>query len=221
MAPTRIPAKKVTSLPERLRPRKSPRQSRAKELVSAVLEAGSRILIERGYEQLSMQQVGRVAGVSPGSLYQYFPDKAALVAALVDRISEREAAFHLERLAQLKSGSDLEAALRHVIESIVAFQRQEGPLMRRCLDAMAYLGRYPALAERTQGPIAFLRALLEQHRADIAVDDLDLATHVIANAMHSLTHDGIVPRPDSLDDATLAREVLRLSMGYLTRRSPR
>lgn len=218
MAPTRIPAKKGASLPERLRPRKSPRQSRAKDLVNAVLEAGSRILIERGYEQLSMQQVGRVAGVSPGSLYQYFPDKAALVAALVDRISEREAAFHLERFQQLAPGSTLETTLRHVVESVVAFQREEGPLMRRCLEAMAYLGRYPALAERTQGPIAFVRALFENHRAEIAVDDLDLATHVIANAMHSLTHDGIAPRPATLDDETLVREVIRLTMGYLTRR---
>jgi AcrR family transcriptional regulator len=220
MAPTRIPAKIVTLLPERLRPRKSPRQRRAQELVNAVLEAGSRILIARGYEQLSMQQVGRVAGVSPGSLYQYFPDKAALVAALVDRISERELAFHVERFEELPPGSTLEATLRHVIESVVAFQRQEGPLMRRCLDALAYLGRYPALAERTKGPIAFVRAIFERHRAEIAVDDLDLATHVIANAMHSLTHDGIAPRPASLDDETLVREVMRLTMGYLTRRSP-
>jgi AcrR family transcriptional regulator len=218
MAPTRIPAKKVASLPERLRPRKSPRQSRAKELVSAVLEAGSRILIERGYEGLSMQQVGRVAGVSPGSLYQYFPDKAALVAALVDRISEREVAFHLERFEQLRPGGTLEDSLRHVVESVVAFQREEGPLMRRCLEAMAFLGRYPALAERTQRPIAFLRMLFESHRHELAVDDLDLATHVVANAMHSLTHDGIVPRPESLDDETLVREVMRLTMGYLTRR---
>jgi hypothetical protein len=73
---------------------------------------------------------------------------------------------------------------------------------------------------RKTGKIEDAKDYLREHRAEIAVDDLDLATHVIANAMHSLTHDGIAPRPASLDDETLVREVMRLTMGYLTRRSP-
>jgi AcrR family transcriptional regulator len=218
MAPTRIRAAKKSSLPERLRPRKSPRQARAKELVAAVLEAGSRILISRGYEKLSMQQVAKVAGVSPGSLYQYFPDKASLVAALVEAQSERELAFHLARFSTLKPDATLAEALEHVVRSIVAFQEAEGPLMRRTLEAMAFLGRYPSLAARVNEAVKFLRGLLEAHRGAIAVSDLDLATHVLTNAMHGLTHDGVLPRPVTLDDETLVREVMRLCIGYLGRR---
>src|SRR4051794_32859595 len=107
MAPTRIRQTKDSKLPERLRPRKSPSQRRAKELVLAVLEAGSRILSDRGYERLSMQRVAQLAGVSPGSLYQYFPDKAALVAALVEAMSERELAFQIARFARLAPGATL------------------------------------------------------------------------------------------------------------------
>lgn len=215
MAPTRIRKPKDAALPERLRPRKSPSQGRARVLVSAVLEAGSRVLIEQGFEKLSMQRVAKIAGVSPGSLYQYFPDKAALVAAIIEAMSERELAFHLEQFASLPADATLSQAIERMVRSVLAFQRNEGPLMRRGLEAMQHLGRYPALAARVIDAASSLQLVLEAHRSEIAVDDLGLATHVLANAIHSLTHDGALARPASLDDETLVRAVLRLVMGYL------
>lgn len=215
MAPTRIRKPKDSPLPERLRPRKAPSQKRAKQLVSAVLEAGSRILLERGYEKLSMQRVAIRAGVSPGSLYQYFPDKASLVAAIVEQISRREVAFQLEHFAKLPAAATLEQALEHVLQGVVAFQRLEGPLMRRGLEALQHLGRYAALSARVKEVSGGLRLLLEAHRESVAVTDLDLATHVLVNALHSLTHDGVLPRPSTLDDDTLVRELMRLALGYL------
>jgi AcrR family transcriptional regulator len=218
MPTTRIRKSADPKLPERLRPRKSPRQKRAQDLVAAVLEAGSRILIERGYAKLSMQRVSQLAGVSPGSLYQYFPDKDSLVTAIIEAQSERELAFHLARFEQLPSDATLEQALELMVRAIVDFQRQEGPLMRRTLEALPHLGRYPKLAERARQATLALRGLLELHRDRITIPDLDLATHVLANALHSLTHDGVLQRPDSLDDETLVRELMRLSLGYLGRR---
>ena len=215
MAPTRIRKPKDSPLPERLRPRKSPSQKRAKVLVSAVVEAGSRILLERGYEKLSMQRVAIMAGVSPGSLYQYFPDKASLVAAIVEEISKRELVFQMAHFAKLPAGATLEQSLEHVLTGVVAFQRREGPLMRRGLEAMQHLGRYAALSARVSEVSGGLRLLLEAHRDSVKVSDLDLATHVLVNALHSLTHDGVLARPASLDDDTLVRELMRLALGYL------
>jgi hypothetical protein len=81
---------------------------------------------------------------------------------------------------------------------------------------MPHLGRYQRLTERVEAAAMGLRALLEQHRGAIARVDLQVATHVVANAIHSLTHDGALPRPDSLDDETLATEATRLVVAYLT-----
>ncbi len=218
MAPTRVPPMKRAALPKRLQPRKAPRQGRSRALVAAVLEAGSRILAERGYEGLSMQRVATVAGVSPGSLYQYFPDKPSLVAALIEAQSDRELAFHQARFAELPADASLEQSLVHVVRSIVDFQRSEGALMRRSLEAMAHVGRYPSLAAKAAESAAFLKGLLEAHRSELVVSDLDLATHVVANALHSLTHDGVLPRPPRLDDETLVREATRLAVRYLMAR---
>lgn len=206
-------------LPERLKPRKSPLQSRSRALVDAIVQAGSTRLADAGWEGLTLQDVATLAGVSPGSLYQYFPDKAALVAEIIERQSQRELEFHLARFQNLSEGTTLEDTLRLMFRAIVEFQRQEGPLFRNALGALPHLGRYEQLAGRAREASTLLRGILELHRARLAVDDLELATHVCANAIHSLTHDGVLARPDTLDDETLVASLERLVLGYLLGRS--
>jgi len=65
-------------------PRKMPRQARSKATVDAIITAAAHILIERGYEGATTGRIAERAGVSIGSLYQYFPNKEALVAALIE-----------------------------------------------------------------------------------------------------------------------------------------
>jgi AcrR family transcriptional regulator len=66
-------------------PRKNPKQERSQTLVGAVLEASARILDLNGYARLTTNKVAELAGVSIGSLYQYFPGKDALMAAVLER----------------------------------------------------------------------------------------------------------------------------------------
>src|ERR1041385_532898 len=66
------------------RPRKQPQQDRARATVDALLEATTRILVRDGYDRASTNRIALAAGVSIGSLYQYFPSKEAPVAALVE-----------------------------------------------------------------------------------------------------------------------------------------
>jgi AcrR family transcriptional regulator len=202
-------------LPARLTPRKTPLQTRSRALVDAIVTAGEELLAERGWTGLTLQDVATRAGVSPGSLYQYFPDKAALVAEVTERQSARELAFHLERFAALTPKTSLEDALTLMLRAVLDFQRQERALFRATLNALQHLGRYEQLAARAKEASFALRGVLEQHRHRLAVDDLELATHVCANAIHALTHDGVLPRPDTLDDETLLNELRRLVLGYL------
>src|SRR6516225_3163389 len=74
-------------------PRKNAMQTRSKATVDAILEATARILVKDGYDHASTNRVAEAAGVSIGSLYQYFPSKEALVAALIER--------HIEEMSQL------------------------------------------------------------------------------------------------------------------------
>ena len=162
-----------------------------------------------------MVRVAEVAGISMGSLYQYFPDKVSLGAHLIELHSEREVAFHLEGFARLAPDASLRQILSAVVRMPLAFQALDRPLHRALLDAMPHVGRHPLLVERVRTTALGLRALLERHRDELDHPDLDRATHVLVNAIHSLTHDGVLPRPSDLDDDALAREIERLLVGHL------
>ncbi len=81
-----------------LKPRKSPKQHRSKEMVEAILEASARIL-EEGDAPFTTNHIAERAGVSIGSLYQYFPNADAIMAALIEQHVEEERASAEEILA--------------------------------------------------------------------------------------------------------------------------
>jgi AcrR family transcriptional regulator len=67
------------------KPRKVASQERARATVHALVDATARILVKEGFDKASTNRIAEVAGVSVGSLYQYYPGKEALVAAVIDR----------------------------------------------------------------------------------------------------------------------------------------
>src|ERR1044072_3117584 len=66
-------------------PRKEASQERSRPTVEALVDATARILVREGFDKASTNRIAEVAGVSVGSLYQYFPGKEALVAAVIER----------------------------------------------------------------------------------------------------------------------------------------
>src|SRR3954464_6272927 len=88
----------------RTTPRKHPRQARSRATVDTVLEATARVLVKRGFDGLTTNIVADAAGVSIASLYQYFPNKEALVAALIEKHVDEMTSMvlcELTRVAQL------------------------------------------------------------------------------------------------------------------------
>src|SRR5262249_12316594 len=93
----------------RTNPRKAASQHRSRITVDALLGATARILIKDGYDRASTNRISHVAGVSIGSLYQYFPSKEALVAVLIDR--------HQQQMMQLLRDALIKVAMRPVEEA--------------------------------------------------------------------------------------------------------
>ena len=84
--------------------RKTPQQERSKHMVDRIVAAGRQVLVEHGYERATTNRVAEAAGISPGSLYQYFPNKEAVLSAVIDaysaEIAEQLTAVVTERLDQ-------------------------------------------------------------------------------------------------------------------------
>src|SRR5688572_10663656 len=93
----------------RTTPSKSPIQARSRATVDAILAATARLLVKHGFDQSSTNQIAEAAGVSIGSLYQYFPSKESLVTALMERHMDEMRVLVFAQLARVQAMSLLDA----------------------------------------------------------------------------------------------------------------
>src|SRR5215475_13284079 len=114
-----------------IKPRKSACQDRSRATVDALVEATARILVRGGYDKASTNRIAEVAGVSVGSLYQYFPGKESLVAALIDRHRQEVTQFTRGELAEATK-LPVRQAVRRLCEVAVKAHRID-PRLHRAL----------------------------------------------------------------------------------------
>jgi AcrR family transcriptional regulator len=100
-------------------PRKSPRQERSRRTVERILDAAARIFHEQGYVGATTNDIADEAEVSVGSLYQYFPNKDALLVALTRRHIESATAGLTDLVSGLSSEEGFEVILRKVVDFLV------------------------------------------------------------------------------------------------------
>jgi AcrR family transcriptional regulator len=198
-------------------PRKSASQKRSRLTVDALVEATARILVREGFDHASTNEIARVAGVGIGSLYQYFPNKEALVGAVLDR--------HSEAMMQVVRAALVKIALRPVEEGAGALVRvmidahRVNPKLHRVLaEQVPRVGRLDDIHAIDRAAYALVRAYLEAHREELAVSDTDLAAFVCVTTVEALTHAAVVDRPDAVSDVEADRfveEVTLLILRYL------
>ena len=125
--------------------RRKPRQARAREKVSLMFEAAVRILEDHGLEALTTNRVAALAGVSIGTLYQYFPNREALLEALARR--EVEQVFEaLARLRAPDSAVQPDATrLREVVRALLGALGGRLRARRALMHAIARSGRFESL----------------------------------------------------------------------------
>lgn len=104
-----------------LQPRKTPSQRRSQVTVEAILDATLQVLRREGLARFTTTRVAEVAGVSVGTLYQYFPNKRALVAEVVRR---HMALIERQLVSALDGGGDLDTQARRLVAAFVAVKRE-------------------------------------------------------------------------------------------------
>ncbi len=195
-------------LKSRPAPRKAPKQARSLATVEAIVEAAARILEERGHEAFSTNAVAERAGVSVGSLYQYFPRKDALIGALIFRETSR-LVEDAERATTSLTGSEaLSALILPCVE-----QQLRRPALARLLDFEE--ARLPLDAATQKVKMRFFeltRATLL--RSDLPPQaDLDVASRDVVAIIKGMV-DAAGEHGDR-DRNQLALRVKRAVLGYL------
>lgn len=198
------------------RPRKSARQTRAQVTVDAILEAAARLFADGGLERVTTTRIADLAGVSVGSLYQYFPTKQAILGELIDRHAERTIVRLSATLGDLADGPVV-ATLRRIVIILLEADTIDRNLHRLFLDKLPDAGR----AEQRHGEIRRMtqavRVVLERRRDELRPTDLDLASFVLVQAIEAVTNAAVLEMPDRLHDPALVDEITALAAGYLLR----
>ncbi|HWA31040.1 MAG TPA: TetR/AcrR family transcriptional regulator [Rhizomicrobium sp.] len=198
-------------------PRKEASQERSRATVDALVEATARILVREGFDKASTNRIADAAGVSIGSLYQYFPGKEALVAAVIDRHQQQLMQTVQRELADV-AGLPLEQAVRKLVAVAVEAHRVDPRLHRVLSEQIPRVGRLEKIATFNREYFALFRSYLDEHRDEIGVSDRDFAAFVCVTTIEALTHNAVLHHPRALSDgamAALVDEGARLVTGYL------
>jgi AcrR family transcriptional regulator len=192
--------------------RKAPRQSRSQATVAVILEAATRVLARESLPGFNTNRVAEVAGVSIGTLYQYFPNKSALMAALIER-EQDSLADAVQRAVEQSAGKSLQSAVAALVRVAIGHQFGQ-PLFASALDHEERRLPLTRLLQRSEQRIAgSLIALLSRHASELGVAATATTAQdclVIARALvdaEALT--ATRPRAD------LHRRVERALLGYL------
>jgi AcrR family transcriptional regulator len=197
----------------RVSSRRRPKQFRARQTVEAILEAVVRILKREGPDAVTTNRIAEVAGVSIGSVYQYFPDKRAIFAALHQRHIEE-----IDRLIEKKLVQNASAKLDELIRGVV-----EGMVDAHTPDPELYEAMYVHVPHRAGGSEDFAVRLHGAFRLALSARsnelkrgrDLDRMTFVVANMVDSLSHGAVSRRPAGVSQADAKDEVVRAILAYL------
>jgi AcrR family transcriptional regulator len=195
-------------------PRKTPTQARAHATVEAILAATKKVLVSAGYEAASTNRIAEVAGVSIGSLYQYFPSKASLVTALVQRHIAKMFEV-MTTMAQRGETSTIEEATRTVIAAVFAAHRVNPKLHRVLIEQMVHLGANESLDAFEVQTQALVEQFLLSHRAELRPKNVKVAARVALLAVRGTTLWTVMRSPEHLDDEAFIDELTDMVTRYL------
>jgi len=192
--------------------RKQPQQQRSRQMVERIVDAGLSVLLRDGYDAFSTNRVAAEAGISPGSLYQYFPDKGAIVDAVIDRhwdrIADQVAAALLDRLGD--EGVDM---VKEAIGALVDVLQTNVGLLRVVMEELPprpHLHRRTALERRVRELVsAYLAARPELTRAQ----DHERTAWVLVLTIEHLATRFVLDAP-TFSREEFIDEVLLLFSGY-------
>lgn len=196
-------------------PRKSAKQQRSRLTIDAILEATARIVDQVGLDRATTNRIAELAGVSIGSLYQYFPGKEALLAALITREAEADLAAMSEIFNDVRDLA-LADAIDRIVHTLVARHARHPALYRWMLTYAPGLGQHRAVRAIAARGRAMLRDLLGERRSEVPGREPALAAMILGSAVEAAVHTAIFERPAALADGSLARELSAMCRAYLT-----
>lgn len=192
--------------------KRSAKQARSKATVETILEATAQILAREGLAKLNTNAIAKRAGVSVGSIYEYFSNKREIIDALLDRhLAQGEAAV-LEGAAILNEDPSPEDVVRALVSGAVRLHEND-PALHRVLSTQIELDE--AQRQRVEGLRTSLIAAISNALA-ASVEEPQIKATILVDTADALAHRWIVDEVGTLVPAeTLAAEMTKMLSAYI------
>ncbi|RSN56120.1 TetR family transcriptional regulator [Amycolatopsis sp. WAC 04182] len=203
----------MTSEQRRLQPRKQPRQVRAELTRQRILTAAAHVFAEHGYAAGTTNRIAERARISIGSLYQYYPNKDAILAELLTRHLDGDRAT--EKLRRYKKSPEpLETIIREFVRTVIENHLDDPRLLQVMIEQAPRSGELLERVTRLEWEmIGDLRELLHGH-PEARVRDKDTAARLVASTVELTVHQ-LIAAPGSIDVTRLENELVAMITGYL------
>jgi AcrR family transcriptional regulator len=196
-----------------LAPRRRPQQQRSRVTLGFILEAAIQVLLEHGLAAFTTTRVAQRAGISVGSLYQYFPNKQALLYGMLEQ-HLTGLAETLEASAAACRGQPVMTAATTLIDTYIAFKTEQTAATRALYKVSSELDDHSlidAISNRISAVFTTtLRSAPDARFADVDAVSFMLRTALVGAARSVLEHGA---KPEEL--VTLRRELRVLCLAYL------
>ncbi|MFE0173180.1 TetR/AcrR family transcriptional regulator [Streptomyces sp. NPDC059002] len=197
-----------------IRARKQPRQARAELTRQRILAAAAHVFAEYGYAAGTTNRIAERARISIGSLYQYYPNKDAILLELVTRHLDATVVSSKEH-QDAEEPASIEEIMRGYVRSLVDNHLDDPKLLQVMMERTP---RDPELLERMarheREQVAHTRELLARH-PEVRVTDTDVAAQLVVSTAGTVVHQ-LVAAPRSVDARRLEAELVDMLTRYLT-----
>ena len=193
--------------------RKRPQQQRSRELVKALIDATAKVIQQQGLDNTTTARIAEVAGVSVGSLYQYFGDKDGLIEALMESLAD-DIGAGLKRLPLLDN-VDMNAMISSAIRFGFAVLNSRDGLYLELVRNWHRLPTDRVVNTLQQHFMDLARLYFLRHYQDYPIRNLEVRVFIVTNSVlftmvrHISQHNGLIREDD------LANELTRMVAGYM------
>lgn len=197
-----------------MRPRKRPRQQRAEQTRDRILGAAVEVFAQHGYARGTTNRIAERADISIGSLYQYYPNKDAILIELAGRHLDAGITATVQRLRD-GSISSLEGALSEVVAAAIDNHRHDPEFLRVLIEQAPRSHHLMAkVGQLQQESFEAMAELLASH-PHVIVSDRDVAARLVVVTIESVVHQSMAA-PRILHAEALHAELVAMLTRYLT-----
>lgn len=189
---------------------KAPTQERSRQTVATILNACSRLLLTDGFYEMTTDRIAKEAGVSIGSLYQFFGNKESVVQAMIRNIYEEDKRILNEKMHALPP-LPVDERIKAMVEVMIDMARRNSEL-RAKLTTIVYYVMDPSYISES---LRFMQDAVRHNLPQVPGRDMDKVSYMFVNAFVGLINNMAIDKPEAIHNPAITQEITQLFIKYL------